>query len=122
MDALEEVKQRLNEASDKLTARIVEEEAAFKTMGLGVQTWIELGDKKQFLLGYTNETGEWGLYLRKLDEDKELQWRLSTAPRGLRLYALRRIGLLREAVIKHAISLTTRIERFLEDGTGDDHV
>lgn len=126
-DPLQQVAKRLNSASDQLTSRIGAEEEILKKMNLGVQCWIMLGGKIdptttiRFKLGYTNEYGKWGLHLQQVKDGEEeimMMWPLREAPRNLRLYGLKHMGELREAMLKTAISLTSRIEKFL---AGDDN-
>lgn len=109
-DTPEDVKKRLDEITELMNARIAEEEAVLKSMDLGVESWIKTGTDLE--LGYSKETGEWGLHVRSGGPTGRV-WRLVRASRKLRLHGLKHTGRLRQAILFDATDLAKRIERFL---------
>lgn len=111
----EELRDRLNYLSDRLTQRILEEEGKLKEMGLGVQTWIKTTDNLE--IGYSRLNGTWRLCVREIGGVGT--WPLADAPRAYRLHGLKHLSELRAAMMRTAEALADRMERFL-NGQDDD--
>ena len=121
---LASVSQSLNQASDLVTSRIAEVEAALREYKLGVaarvdirrwydegqytdDTWYRVGRTQ--CLAYGKKDGKWGLltYIiaEESDEYEEFAF-LREAPRDVRLAAIDKLPELLEALVEKAVQTT----------------
>jgi hypothetical protein len=118
---LASVSQSLNQASDLVTSRIAEVEAALREYKLGVEAWVDIRrwyeegqstDGSWYRLGrtqrlaYGKKDGKWGLltYIipEESDEYEEFAF-LREASRDIRLAAIDKLPDLLEALVEKAV-------------------
>ncbi len=129
---LSSVSQSLNQASDELTSRIAEVEAALREYKLGVEVWVDIehwtedirsGDghylplERTRRLGYGKKDGKWGLltYLDAQESDDYAEFSfLREAPRDVRLAAIDKLPDLLEALVEKAVKTSQEITKKTE--------
>lgn len=112
LDDIIKLKHQLDELTEKLNAKILDAEADFKKVSLGIRCTIKLSEN--VLLHY-DKLDEWGIYVTYFNrKGNEVYSRLIEAPKTLRLYCYKHIHELFEAQLKAVIAFIERLQRAVE--------
>ncbi len=127
--ALSAVALSLNTASDELTKAVTILDEALKKLNVGLTVWVtfrsraveewEFDDDQ---IGYAKVQGKWGVALRHLWGDHQLDtyddegpWLFNDAPRELRLGGVEKIPDVIETLAKAAFDTTKKIQEKTKD-------
>lgn len=124
--ALSGIASSLNTASDELTKAVGVLDEALKKLNIGLSVWVIFRDRSDQSMpgvydydeiGYCKVNGTWGIALRTVWGDSELDrhesegpWLFTDAPRGKRIQAVDKIPSLIEALSKQASETQKKIE------------